>query len=100
MIRNLPRGIFRLLLGHVVFIIVIAVGLIPTFFISTDFYYEHEQLLKVYSYFLVAISFVVCFWVAGLFNLIRQGFSDFKEIREAVNKAKERRAKQRFTEKH
>lgn len=97
MVRNIPRGIFRFFLGSVASIVVIAIGLIPAFFTSNEFYYEHEQLWTVYNYFLVGVSFVVFLWVAGVIKSMRQFFSDFKALRDAANRAKERRAREKTT---
>ena len=50
MVRNIPRGIFRFFLGFIAFMIAIAIGLIPAYFTSNEFYYEHEQLFNVYIF--------------------------------------------------
>ena len=100
MVRNAPRGIFRFLMGYVAFIAVIAVGTIPFFFTTNDFYHEHEPLWNVYIFFLVAVSIVIFFWISGFFRSTRQIISNFKAVREAVGRAKKRRAKEKRKEKN
>ena len=94
-VRNFPHGIFRFFLGLVALIVILAIGVSPAFFISNEVHYANEQFLTVYSYLLVGVAFGVCFWVAGIFKSITQAISDFKALRNAEKRAKERRARKK-----
>jgi len=94
MIRNTPRGILRFVLGHLAFLVVLAIGLVPVFLISNEFFREYEPFWIAYIFFIVGVSIGVFFLVGGFAKNIRQIISDVKAIRNAARIAKDRRAKE------
>jgi len=90
--RNIPRGVVRLSSGYVVFLLVLAAGIMPLLLVSNDLYHQHVRIVNAYLYCLVAASIFILFWAGGLFKVFRRLISDIKELRDAAKKAKERRA--------
>ncbi|MGD9799170.1 MAG: hypothetical protein AB7V02_01115 [Parvularculaceae bacterium] len=98
-VQNIPRNIIKWFLGFVVMAFVLAIGIVPFSFISNEFYSEHEHLFvqwaRAYSYALIGISLIAFLWVAGFISFFRGAISDFKDMQEAVRRAKKRRAKEK-----